>query len=76
MNGEVLPGDAAGETGAEGFHAGFFGSETGSEALIEIGFGEGVGDFGIGEDAAEKTVAEAEAAGADAIYFGEVGTNT
>jgi len=72
---DVVPGDAVGESGADGLHEGLFGGEAGGEAFVFVGFAEGVGDLAGGEDAVEEAVSEAVVGVGNARNFGEVGTN-
>ncbi len=55
---DVAPADAVIPSGAEGFHAGFFGGEAGGVTFEASGFGFAIEDFAFGEDAVEKTLTE------------------
>ncbi len=55
----VAPGDPMIPSGADGFHCGFFGSETRGVALHPVGLRFAVVDLGLGKDPAQKTVTEA-----------------
>ncbi len=70
---DVVPGDAVGESGADGLKEGLFGGEAGGEAFVFVGFAEGVGDLAGGEDAEEEAVSEAVVCLGDAGDFGEIG---
>ena len=71
----VVPGDALGESGADGFHECFLGGEAGGEAFEAVGLGERVGDLVRGEDALQEAVAKAGVGVADTGDFGEVGAD-
>lgn len=72
---DIFPGDAPGESGTDGFHQGLLGSEAGGEALMTVGFAEGVGDFGVGVDALQEAFAESLVSLLDPRHFGQVRSN-
>src|ERR1700676_3570405 len=69
---DVAPSDPMIPTGTNGFHRGFFGSETRSITLNPVGLRFAVADFGLSKDPAQKAVAEACDGRFDARYFGNV----
>lgn len=73
---DIAPEHALRMPGAERFHRRFFGGKPASEMGRRIAAARGVGDFPVGEDAAQESITVSRNRGFDAIDFGRIHTDT
>ena len=72
---DIAPGYAVIPTRTDGLHRGFLGGEAGGVALDPVGFRFAIADLSLGEDPAQKAVAETRDGRSDARYFRNVDTS-